>query len=173
MNELSMRMARLYEKFILEYYRHHHTYLSEVKAAQVKWDLRDENADSMIRFLPVMQTDITLRLKEKVLIIDAKYYGKTLQKQFDKYTLHSANVYQILSYVQNKKFELLKTGKPHDVVGMLLYARTNESIQPDGFDKKILGNRMITSTLDLDQKPYEIAKQLDGIAEMIFGPKGI
>jgi len=88
-------MARLYEKFILEYYREHHTYLSEVKAAQVKWDITGDSSAPMIRFLPTMQTDITLRLDEKVLIIDAKYYGKTLQHQFDKYTLHSGNVYQI------------------------------------------------------------------------------
>lgn len=27
-------MEKLYEKFILEYYRRHHTYLSEVKAEQ-------------------------------------------------------------------------------------------------------------------------------------------
>ena len=32
-------MARLYEKFILEYYRRNHTYLSEVRAAKVKWNL--------------------------------------------------------------------------------------------------------------------------------------
>ena len=63
-------MARLYERFILEYYRQRHTYLTEVKAAQVKWDLVGENSDSMIRFLPIMQTDIFLRLKEKILILD-------------------------------------------------------------------------------------------------------
>ena len=63
-------MARLYERFILEYYRQRHTYLTEVKAAQVKWDLVGENSDSMIRFLPIMQTDIFLRLKEKILILE-------------------------------------------------------------------------------------------------------
>ena len=54
---------------------------------------------------------------------------------------------------------------------MLLYARTQDSLQPDGFDKNILGNRMMTKTLDLDQEPLEIAKQLDAIAEEIFGPR--
>ena len=56
----------------------------------------------MIRFLPIMQTDIFLRLKEKILILDAKYYGRSLQQQFDKYTLHSGNVYQIFTYVKNQ-----------------------------------------------------------------------
>ena len=155
-------MARLYEKFILEYYRHHHTYLSEVKAAQVKWDLRDENADSMIRFLPVMQTDITLRLKEKVLIIDAKYYGKTLQKQFDKYTLHSANIYQIFTYVKNQDKE--NTG---NVAGILLYAKTDEAITPDCMFN-MSGNHIGAKTLDLNVEFKSIAAQLDKIAEDFF-----
>ena len=104
-------------------------------------------------------------------IIDAKFYNKNVQNNQGRSTLISGNLYQILSYVQNKKFELAKTGKPFDVVGMLLYARTQDSLQPDGFDKNILGNRMMTKTLDLDQEPLEIAKQLDAIAEIIFGQK--
>lgn len=59
------RMAKLYERFILEYYRKHHTYLTEVKAAQVKWDLVGEHDAAMLRFLPAMQTDIFLRFHEK------------------------------------------------------------------------------------------------------------
>ena len=62
------RMAKLYERFILEYYRKHHTYLTEVKAAQVKWDLVGEHDAAMLRFLPAMQTDIFLRFHEKILI---------------------------------------------------------------------------------------------------------
>lgn len=155
-------MARLYEKFILEYYRQHHTYLSEVKAAQVKWDLRGENTEAMIRFLPVMQTDITLRLKEKILIIDAKYYGKTLQKQFDKYTLHSANVYQIFTYVKNQD-----KGNTGNVAGILLYAKTDEPITPDCmFDMS--GNQIGAKTLDLNVDFKVIAAQLDKLAWDFF-----
>jgi 5-methylcytosine-specific restriction endonuclease McrBC regulatory subunit McrC len=105
-------MARLYEKFILEYYHQHHTYLSEVKAGQVKWNLTGENSESMIRFLPVMQTDTMLRYKEKVLIIDAKYYGRTLKKQFDKYSLHSNNVYQMDSSLNTSKSNRLPKWDP-------------------------------------------------------------
>ena len=35
------------------------TYLDEIKSAQVKWNLDEDADDAMIRFLPVMQTDIT------------------------------------------------------------------------------------------------------------------
>lgn len=156
-------MARLYEKFILEYYRHHHTYLSEARAAQVKWDLVGENDDAMIRFLPIMQTDIFLRLNEKVLIIDAKYYGRTLQSQFDKYTLHSGNVYQIFTYVKNQ--DKANTG---NVAGMLLYAKTQEDITPDCLFN-MGGNQIGAKTLDLSRDFKLIAAQLDAIAEQFFG----
>lgn len=92
-------MHKLYEKFVLEYFKRHHSYLSEARAAQVKWDLVAGTEESMIRFLPIMQTDIFLRYKEQVLIIDTKYYGHTMQMQYDKATLHSGNVYQIFTYV--------------------------------------------------------------------------
>ena len=160
-------MARLYEKFILEYYSQHHTYLSEVKAGQVKWDLVGDNSESMIRFLPIMQTDIMLRLNEKILIIDAKYYGRTLQKQFDKYTLHSNNVYQIFTYVKNQ--DKNNTG---DVAGILLYAKTDEDITPDVMFN-LGGYQIGAKTLDLNKVFSLIVAQLDKIAEDYFGKQAI
>ena len=156
-------MARLYEKFILEYFRHHHKYLDETRAAQVKWDLVGDQNESMIRFLPVMQTDIMLKLKEKILIIDAKYYGKTLQHQFDKYSLHSGNVYQIFTYVKN-----MDKGNTGNVAGLLLYAKTDESITPDCMFN-MGGNQIGAKTLDLNVDFKAIAAQLDKIVEDFFG----
>ena len=154
-------MARLYEKFILEFYREHCPWLSEVKAGQVKWNI-DSDA-SLIRFLPTMQTDIMLRLGEKTLIIDAKYYGETLQKQYDKYTLRSAHVYQIFSYVKN-----LDSKHSGNVGGILLYAKTNEDIVPDG-NVTIDGNMIAAQTLDLNVDFRLIEEQLMKIATGFFG----
>lgn len=156
-------MARLYEKFVLEYYKRHHSYLSEAKAAQVKWNLDADTEESMIRFLPVMQTDIFLRLKERILIIDTKYYGKTMQVQYDKATLHSGNVYQIFTYVKNQ--DVADSG---NVSGLLLYAKTEEAITPD-CSFMISGNRISVKTLDLNTEFILIAVQLDRIAEKHFG----
>ncbi len=112
------RMCRLYEKFILEYYRKEFPELS-ASASQIPWAL-DDGMDAM---LPVMQTDIMLRKNDRVLIIDSKYYEHTLQTQYDTRTLHSGNLYQIFTYVKNKEHEL--NGLPHEVSGMLLYAKTD------------------------------------------------
>lgn len=157
----------IYEKFILEYYAKEWPRL-HANSSRIKWGLDDDDTPGM---LPSMLSDIMLNDGHTWLIIDAKYYNRNVQNNQGRSTLISGNLYQILSYVQNKKFELAKKGKPFDVVGMLLYARTQDSLQPDGFDKNILGNRMMTKTLDLDQEPLDIARQLDTMAEGVFGPK--
>lgn len=153
---------RLYEKFVLEYFRQHYSYLSEARAAQVKWDLSSDTEESMIRFLPVMQTDIFLRYREQILIIDTKYYGHTMQIQYDKATLHSGNMYQIFAYVKNQ--DVKNTG---NVSGMLLYAKTEEAITPD-CSYVMSGNKISVKTLDLNKEFKLIAAQLDKIAEEYF-----
>ena len=150
------RMCRLYEKFILEYYRKEFPQLS-ANASQIPWALDD----SMGEMLPVMQTDIMLSHKSRVLIIDAKYYSHTTQAQYDVRTLHSGNLYQIFTYVKNKEAELGDT--PHEVSGMLLYARTDETILPNN-TYKMSGNRISVKTLNLDCDFDEIVSQLNQIA---------
>lgn len=157
------RMAKLFERFILEYYRQHHTYLTEARSAQVSWNLTGEQDAFAARFLPAMQTDIFLRFQEKVLILDAKYYSKTLQQQFSKSTLHSSNLYQIYTYVKNQ--DVLHSG---NVAGMLVYAKTQEAITPD-FLFDLDGNPIGACTLDLNRDFGQITAQLDAIAERFFG----
>ena len=154
------RMCRLYEKFILEYYRKEFPKLT-VNASQIPWALDDGIND----MLPVMQTDIMLSQANKVLIIDAKYYGHTTQTQYDIHTLHSANLYQIFTYVKNKGAELANV--PHEVSGMLLYARTDEAVQPNN-SYQMSGNKISVRTLDLNREFSEIAAQLNAIADEHF-----
>lgn len=157
------RMCRLYEKFILEYYRKEYPEI-KANASQIPWQL-DDGIGAM---LPVMQTDIMLTYKEKVLIIDAKYYTNTTQSQFDTHTLHSGNLYQIFTYVKNKEIEL--AAQPHEVSGMLLYAKTDEAVLPNN-TYLMSGNKISVKTLDLNYDFSEIANQLNRIVEMHFGLK--
>jgi len=157
-------MARLYEKFILEYYRQHYSPFLKADPTWIRWNLTGENDDRMQRLLPAMQTDVTLRLNEKVLIIDAKYYGRTLQRRYDRDTLHSANLYQIFSYVKNQ--DKKNTG---NVAGLLLYAKTEESVMPEDCSFEIGYNRIGAGTLDLNQEFERIAARLDRIATEYFG----
>ena len=152
------RMCRLYEKFILEYYRRHYPQI-KTSAAQIPWILGEDCSSAM---LPVMQSDITLSCGNKVLIIDAKYYSHTTQVQFDKYTLHSNNLYQVFTYVKNKDAQF--GDEPHEVSGMLLYARTDDTIQPNN-TYTMSGNKISVKTLDLNHDFSEIATQLNCIVE--------
>lgn len=148
-------MHRLYEKFILEYYKKEFPELT-ASSSQIPWVL-DDGVEDM---LPVMQTDIMLSQGKKVLIIDAKYYSNSMQTYYDTRTVHSNNLYQIFTYVKNKEAEL--TDVPHEVSGMLLYARTEETVQPHNI-YWMSGNRISVRTLDLNCDFQEIALQLDKI----------
>lgn len=154
------RMNRLYEKFILEYYAKE---CPQVKAtaSQIRWIL-DDGIGTM---LPSMQSDIMLTKGSDVLIIDAKYYTHTTQVQYDVHTLHSGNLYQIFTYVKNKDAEF--GDKEHSASGMLLYAATDEDIQPDN-SYVMSGNRISVKTLDLNQPFKVIAEQLDSIVRDHF-----
>ena len=154
------RMCRLYEKFILEYYSRHYPELS-VSASQIPWAL-DNGVGTM---LPVMQSDIHLQRGNTVLIIDAKYYSHTTQVHFDKHTLHSNNLYQIFTYVKNRSYQFGE--EDNTVSGMLLYAKTEEEIQPDNV-YQMHGSQISVKTLDLNLPFVEIAEQMDRIVESHF-----
>lgn len=155
------RMAALYEKFVREYYRKHFPSL-DAKALHIGWNVDD---DEVIGLLPDMKTDITLRYKDKVLIIDTKYYGSTLQTnaRYNKKSIISGNIYQIFTYVKNKDVD-----NSGNVSGMLLYAKTNEEVMPNQsntFGKNVISFR----TLDLTEDFELVAKQLDEIAYEFTG----
>ena len=154
------RSCRLYEKFILEYYRKEYPQLS-ASASQIPWALDDDNSE----MLPIMQSDIMLTKDDKVLIIDAKYYTQSTQSQFDVHTLHSNNLYQIFTYVKNKEVQLKDV--PHEVSGMLLYAKTDDLVQPNG-NYSMSGNKISAKALDLNCDFAEISKQLDSMATEYF-----
>ena len=151
------RMCRLYEKFLLEYYRKGHPELT-ANASQIAWQLDDtEN-----QMLPRMQTDIMLSKNNNILIIDAKYYSHMTQQQYGIHTLHSNNLYQIFTYVKNKEFEL--RNYEHTVSGMLLYAQTDEDIIPNN-TYHMSGNQISVLALDLNQDFSKISRTLDDIAK--------
>lgn len=68
---------RLYEKFVLEYYRRHHPEL-KANADVIDWNF-DTTQSIGWEYLPKMITDITLHKGEKTLIIDTKFYSQILR----------------------------------------------------------------------------------------------
>lgn len=177
-------MCYLYEHFILEFYRKEYPAIN-VRARQIEW----QTDDGITALLPVMQSDIMLSYKEKTLIIDAKYYSRTMQtrEEFDSRTLRSNHLYQIFAYVKN--YQVFKNKQSYgknlsgentppdgsgiagksigNVSGLLLYARTDEKIQPDN-DYLMSGNKISVKTLDLNRDFKIIKAQLADIANSLL-----
>lgn len=153
-------MAKLYEKFILGYFQREHP---DIKAysPQIAWQV----TDGYRSLLPTMQSDIVISNKRtrKTLIIDAKFYSHNMQMKapYMTQTHHSGNLYQIFTYVKNWNAEPDET-----VSGMLLYARTDDAVQPDN-DYQMSGNQISVKTLDLNNDFSVIANTLDLIAAQI------
>ena len=147
-------MSRLYEKFVLEYYRKHYP-AYKVSSSYIDWDIDD----GIVDMLPNMKSDIMIEYNERILIIDTKYYSLTLQNNplFDSRTIHSGNLYQIFAYVKNKDRE-----HSGNVSGLLLYAKTDEVITPNN-SYQMDGNRISVKTLNLDKNFGDIQVQLEYI----------
>jgi 5-methylcytosine-specific restriction enzyme subunit McrC len=148
------KMHYLYQRFVLAYYKRHHSEY-EPSAAHIDWDI---TAGEKSGYLPRMETDITLQNGDKKVIIDTKYYSKSMaQNQYggDKY--HEYHLYQMYAYVKNSD-----KNNSGNVAGVLLYAKTDENTTPDE-DLFLSGNRISLKTLDLDKEWKEIAAQLDEV----------
>ncbi len=74
-------------------------------------------------------------------------------------------MYQIFTYVKNRDYQF--GDESHKVSGMLLYAKTEEDIQPDNV-YQMHGNQITVRTLDLNNPFAEIAEQLNTIAKTHF-----
>ena len=110
-----------------------------------------------------MQSDIMLTKEGKVLIIDAKYYSQSTTKNYDKDRLHSSNLYQIFTYVKNKVYE----SPDKKVLGMLLYAKTDDTKLTEPLHYKIAGNDIHIRALDLNCDFEVIKNQLNEIAKLV------
>ena len=147
------KMYHLYERFVLAYYMHHHPEWSPC-AAHIDWDVIDREKSE---YLPIMKSDIILSSGNKTIIIDTKYYGKTMQTNYERTTYISGNLYQIYAYVMN-----YSKGHTGNVSGVLLYAKTDEVVTPNE-DMTISGNHVSLKTLDLNTSFADISRQLDNI----------
>jgi len=151
-------MARLYEAFLLNFFKNEFPQLAP-KSERINWDASSES-DPALSLLPGMLTDISLSSKSKKLIIDAKYYKKTLNSYHNKQTLHSANLYQLLSYIDSCK----NRDNSQEVEGMLLYPVVSTEVN----ERYIInGKRVYIHTLDLAKDWKSIREKLTSIASIL------
>ena len=107
-----------------------------------------------------MHCDICLTQGRKLLIIDTKYYGQSMQENLGSPKLHTENLYQIYTYVKNAA-----ETEGAQVNGLLLYAKTGESTVPE-LSSKIGGSWFFAKALDLSGPFPTIAAQLDALIKL-------
>lgn len=152
------RMAKVFEDFVLNFYRIENPEL-EVKKERIYWTATSQK-DAALRYLPTMETDISLRSPERTLIIDTKYYSKTLQTYYEAENIHSANLYQLFAYLKNLE---QRGGQDASAQGMLLYPAVDKELR---LSYEMQGHvvRICTVNLALDWKEIK-AELIDLIAE--------
>ncbi len=129
------QMARVFEEFIRNFYK------IEVPEAKVyREDLRWKMSGESGAFLPKMQTDISIKLGDRKLIIDAKYYTETLQKYYNSEKIHSQHLYQLFAYLKNQENPKAE--------GILLYPTTEKSLSLVYTHE---GHKIRIETLNLNQ----------------------
>lgn len=151
-------LSALFERFVRSYIQIHFPQY-KTSASYIKWAL-DPGSDTL--HLPAMRTDLTMKADDRTVILDTKYYGHTFQTYYNKQTLHSGNLYQLLSYLDNAQ-----AAASVPVTGVLLYARADEAIAPDQV-YSIHGKRLRVQTLDLNCAFAEIETQLHQLVTACF-----
>src|SRR5579872_232513 len=108
-------MAFVFEEFIRNFYNLKQSHFA-VGRSQPKWNIANKDSPDA-RFLPTMNTDVTLSSPSRTIIMDAKYYRDALQTHYGSRTVHSGNLYQLLAYLRGTP----STGPKHRLEGMLVY----------------------------------------------------
>ncbi|HFL2412645.1 TPA: hypothetical protein ACG3O0_000272 [Clostridioides difficile] len=158
---LNHKMAKLYEKFVLNFYKVHlDKEKFKVYSPKIYWDLNLSSSNN-VAYLPDMKTDIVIENKHTniQLIIDTKFYTDMFtQGNFsNKQTLKSNNLYQIYTYINNSSFN----GK---IKGLLLYPTvTNEFDSVFTYNN---GTYILVKTLNLDTEWPLIKQQLFDISSI-------
>jgi 5-methylcytosine-specific restriction enzyme subunit McrC len=145
-------MARLFESFLRNFLRIERPELS-VASEELDWIATSQD-DPELEFLPGMRTDITVRSSDRTLVIDAKFYGETLQTHYGKQSVHSGHLYQLVSYLRNMEG---RSEPDKSAEGMLLYPVTSNSVNV-GY--VIQGHKVRVRTVDLSKDWREIESDL-------------
>lgn len=147
------QLADLYEKFVLNFYKKKLSDKYKVHSPFIKWDAISD-IDEDMKYLPIMKTDIVIEDKVENIqtIIDTKFYSSTLStSQYQtEGRIHSSNLYQIYSYINNSSFN-------GEIRGMLLYPKIDKDID---VSYKIGGKRVSIRTVDLNDEWQRIEEKL-------------
>jgi len=145
------KMGSLFESFVRNFYRREQEEFS-VTRERIKWNIEAEEEKDM-RYMPQMETDISLRSKSKKLIIDTKYYKEALKGRYEDKII-SVNLYQMFAYLKNIEN---KGGLDKDCTGMLLYPTVKKDLD---LRYNLPNHNLQIKTINLNQEWKKIHQDL-------------
>lgn len=143
-------MNNVFELFVYKFYEQE---LPKKKykvkyQSQLNWNVSSGNKS----LLPIMKMDTFIKSNEETIILDTKYYKDYLTTNYDKESLISGNMYQMMAYLNN-------VNATNDLKGILLYPLpfNGEPIY-ESYDVKVVSQEMGAidakiqfNTIDLSQ----------------------
>lgn len=121
------RLERLFEHFVVEFYRREQQHYRVNQTKEIKWDVAGSNEWDLQK-LPNMYADVILESKDRRIILDTKFYREAMSEWHEKKRLRSAHLYQLTAYLRNREVST-SDGPRHE--GMLLYPTVSEPISVD------------------------------------------
>lgn len=154
------QMSTVFEEFLRSFYRLEQHRFHSVGVETLKWDGYSVTAAG-VPHLPGMITDITLRSKDRTVVIDAKFYNDALVGGYGAPKVHSGNLYQMLAYLQHTAKAV---ATPVD--GILIYPLNGTPLR---LHYRLLGFDVQVVTIDLTEPWQAIHDRLLDI--LAFDPK--
>lgn len=149
-NKYKVSMATLFEDFVRSFYKEELKNNDSVKIERMSWHKEPNGKND---YLPAMITDISIEVNNnKKIVMDTKFYEKTLPGGQTKDKIKSANLYQIIAYLSHTENKFKE--KP---TGILLYPRIDEDL---GLSYTLLGYPVKIYTVDLNADWQEIREWL-------------
>jgi 5-methylcytosine-specific restriction enzyme subunit McrC len=137
------RMRRIFEKFVRNFFARRQRAF-QVKAERMNW-FATADTGSSLDLLPTMNTDVSLRSRDRTIIIECKYTGSLYESRFFTEKLRAPHLYQVTAYLRNVEHRGEADRKAE---GILLYPTVGQSLDQSFH---LHGHPVRIRTIDLNQ----------------------
>ncbi len=145
------RLATIFESFVRNFFKREQR-IYKVKRERFKWQRTSSN-EQALQLLPTMETDVSLISPKRKIIIEVKFYEKTLaHHHFGGASIRSPHLYQLFAYLQN-----LNSNGTVPLDGVLIYPTTDHRITSE---YQIFGHHVRIMTIDLTEEAKKIRSSL-------------
>lgn len=144
-------LASVYERFVRNFIKREFPQY-QVGSENIRWNARSKS-DPALTLLPKMITDTSIRMPERTLVVETKFYEETLAAGLGAPKYRSGHLYQLFAYLSS----LSRSHPQRRFLGMLLYPAVGVHVR---HDYELEGQSIHVCTIDLGKDWREIREQL-------------